>query len=456
MSDGLEVSRPSTSTTEDGDRSPKTATPSRDLTVATVESSAELLAALALMGSLKFGVRGSAPMAKVATIPEAAKPADDEGLASRLKPEVPSARAVDVLLIEDVRNLKVQLEELLQDLRMERSDAVRYVRLAKAKRFYEQLFPELAHGKASKDPKSGSSSRPLAFVDYTAKKTGWSRASIGDWASTGEHLDNGAFQEMLGTKLANRAGALKKLRHLDARQQLAVARGFRVGLERDALNMLDRYHDEFKEKKAREALQAGEQPLPVFGDDNNVVVPVSAEGIECTLHGHLLRISVEGEQVRVRYLAQTVRPHVLVKEGWLDAVESAARTLRTSGYEVDVSPIEAIRIDVDAARHEIKVRAWKGANVAVVLVTRWETACHAGPPLFRAGRGHDWQEVTGPVITVARPSEPHGGRVWSIDRADLAGSVEAAIRSVALQRADGQGPQAPADRGAEQVARPEP
>jgi hypothetical protein len=279
---------------------------------------------------------------------------------------------------------------------------------------------------------------------------------------TGERLTQQAFEELLGTKLANRAGALKKVADLAAREQFLVARGFRVGLDRDAMNMLNRYHDEFEARKRRDAIQRGEAPPPVFTDDNNIIVPMSKEGIEATLHGHLLRISVEGEQVRARYLAQTVRPHVLVKEGWLDAVENAAKTLRTSGYEVDVSPVEAIRFvppfikRVDAVRHEIKVKAWKDANVAVLVVTRWATACHAGPPLFRADAKNDLQEFKGPVITVTRPSEPHGGCLWRADRADLAAGVTAALRHLVLQGEPARSPEAPSDGGAEQSASPEP
>ena len=148
-------------------------------------------------------------------------------------------------------------------------------------------------------------------------------------------------RELRGTKLANRAGALEKLRELAPREQFLVARGFRVGLERDALRMLDAYHTRFEEQRARELAQRGEPPLPTFADDNDVVVPVSADGV-VHLHGHLLRVSVEGDQVRVRYLASTLRPHVLVAGGSIDAVESAARALRAVGYEVDVAAVQAV------------------------------------------------------------------------------------------------------------------
>ena len=351
--------------------------------------------------------------------------------ASKARSEVPTALAVDVLLADDVRNVKTQLEDLLQDLKLERSDATRYVRLAKAKRLCEHAFPEVAHGKGGKDPKSGSMRRCLAFVDYAKKKTGWSRSSIGAWASTGERLTDAAFKELKGTKLANRAGALRKLADLGAREQLLVARGFRVGLENDAIAMLNAYHAKFEQEKARAAALAGEPPPPVYADDNNVVVPVSAEGVECTLHGHVLRVSVEGQQVRVRYLAHTLRPRELAAEGWIDGVENAARSLRGCGFEVDVAPIEVVRFrtrgmkPADAVRHEIRIRAWREASITVILVTRWETACHSGPPLFDPCP-EGLREVKGAVVTVARSTDPPGWPL-SVDRADIARAVEVVI-----------------------------
>lgn len=335
--------------------------------------------------------------------------------------------AVDQLLCDDVRNVKVQLEELLQDLTMERCDAVRYVRLAKAKAFYEQLYPETRHG-SRRDPKSGS----LAFADYASKKTGWGRSSISDWASIGERIAEKSFREMRGTVLGNRHGLLKKLADLAPAEQYRVANMFRAGLQREARNLLARLHEDHQRQAPRE-----DQPAtPSIEDPDEVVVQRSREGAECVLRGHILRVHDEGEHVRVRFLGQAARPQVLAAETWIDGTERAVVALRAAGYEVEVSPIEVV-IEGDAAfavaHHVVKLYVTGPPHVAVLIfVARW--AATPGPPLYlystagQALRRHD-----GPVIIVSRGSDDYRGFPLGIGaRTNIAADIEyAVVRQVA-------------------------
>ena len=60
------------------------------------------------------------------------------------------------------------------------------------------------------------------------------------------------------------------------------------------------------------------------------------------------------------------------------------------------------------------MRTWKDTRFAAVLVTRWKTARHAGPPLFTPG-ADDLHEFRGPVVLVAARWKLRDPRIsWTV------------------------------------------
>lgn len=212
---------------------------------------------------------------------------------------------------------------ILKDIRFRKSDITRYVMLARAKALDEEDHPEHKHGgapgqpgggkaKAARDPDSGS------FAREAAAFTGFSRSSISEWCRIGAGICVGAYRRVLGTPIANQKGKLADLADLPPEQQIRVADMYRLKLERQGRELLQRYRAAVDSKAGGAAAPDPvcaadeDEAVPAKGDDaggenraatampTTVRIPRDGKPLEATIAGRKLTIrvgSVENDHI---------------------------------------------------------------------------------------------------------------------------------------------------------------